>query len=240
MNTDFEVAIVGGSLSGAALGLSLAKHGIRVLILERDAIFRDRVRGEGMHPWGAAEAEALSILQLLTEGCGRELSYWTRHALASAPLRRDLPGTTPGKRGCVTFYHPAMQERLLRAASEAGVVVWRPAQVVRVAPGQRPELTVHTGGNEQSLRVDLVVGADGRSSRARVWGRFRIQKDPDLLRVAGKISIWTRAPFTPSKNGGRVARCSSFQSAEGASGPTSFRARQRGLRSAAIGMPKRS
>jgi 2-polyprenyl-6-methoxyphenol hydroxylase-like FAD-dependent oxidoreductase len=83
MNTDFEVAIVGGSLSGAALGLTLAKRGIRVLILERDSMFRDRVRGEGMHPWGAAEAQALSILELLTDGCGQELPYWTRHAPAS-------------------------------------------------------------------------------------------------------------------------------------------------------------
>ncbi|MCC8936946.1 FAD-dependent monooxygenase [Bradyrhizobium sp. Arg68] len=187
MNTDFEVAIVGGSLSGAALGLALAKRGIRVLILERDSMFRDRVRGEGMHPWGAAEAQALSILELLTDGCGQEVPYWTRHNPASTPVRRDLPATTPGKRGCVTFYHPAMQERLRRAASEAGAVVWRPSLVVRVAPGQRPELTVQIGGREQSLQVHLVVGADGRSSRMRVWGGFRVQKDPDLLRVSGVL-----------------------------------------------------
>lgn len=187
MNTDFEVAIVGGSLSGATLGLSLAKRGVRVIILERDKEFRDRVRGEGMHPWGAEEARALSILELLTDGCGQELPYWTRHSPVSKTVRRNLPETTPGRRGCVTFYHPAMQERLLCAASEAGAVVWRPSQVVQVAPGEAPTVTVRVGETERSLQVALVIGADGRNSRVRAWGGFQVRQDPDLLRISGVL-----------------------------------------------------
>jgi menaquinone-9 beta-reductase len=69
---DYDLAIVGGGLAGSSLGVTLARAGARVLIVEREAQFRDRVRGEGMLPWGAAEARELEILQPLIDGCAHE------------------------------------------------------------------------------------------------------------------------------------------------------------------------
>jgi flavin-dependent dehydrogenase len=74
---DCDLAIVGGGLAGSSLGVTLAKAGARVLIVEREAQFRDRVRGEGMLPWGAAEARELGILQPLIDGCAHETRWWT-------------------------------------------------------------------------------------------------------------------------------------------------------------------
>jgi flavin-dependent dehydrogenase len=51
---DYELVVVGGGLAGSSLGMAMAQHGARVLILEKEAAFKDRVRGEGMLPWGAA------------------------------------------------------------------------------------------------------------------------------------------------------------------------------------------
>ena len=68
MPTDYDVVIVGGGLAGSGLGAALAKTGARVLITEREAQFRDRVRGEGMQPWGAAEARELGLYRPLIEG----------------------------------------------------------------------------------------------------------------------------------------------------------------------------
>jgi menaquinone-9 beta-reductase len=42
---DDGVVIVGGGLAGSSLGMALAKTGERVLIVVREAQFRDRVRG---------------------------------------------------------------------------------------------------------------------------------------------------------------------------------------------------
>jgi len=42
----FELVTVGGGLGASAFALSMAKQGLRVLILEKEAQFRDRVRGE--------------------------------------------------------------------------------------------------------------------------------------------------------------------------------------------------
>ena len=61
MPLDYDLAIVGGGLAGSALAAAMAPSGARVLIAEREAVFRDRVRGEGMLPWGVAEARELSI-----------------------------------------------------------------------------------------------------------------------------------------------------------------------------------
>jgi 2-polyprenyl-6-methoxyphenol hydroxylase-like FAD-dependent oxidoreductase len=81
---DYDLAIVGGGLAGSSLGMALAKTGARVLIVEREAQFRDRVRGEGVLPWGVAEAQELGIYQPLLDGCAHETRWWTE------------PGSKPG------------------------------------------------------------------------------------------------------------------------------------------------
>jgi hypothetical protein len=39
----------------------MARSGARVLIVERETKFRDRIRGEALQPWGVAEARKLGI-----------------------------------------------------------------------------------------------------------------------------------------------------------------------------------
>jgi menaquinone-9 beta-reductase len=55
---DYDLITVGGGLAGSALAIAMAKHGARVLVIEREEAFKDRVRGEGITPWGVAEAQA--------------------------------------------------------------------------------------------------------------------------------------------------------------------------------------
>src|SRR3954452_6647414 len=64
-----DLVIVGGGLAGASLGTCMAQSGARVLILERTEQFRDRVRGEGIHPWGVPELGALGIYRKLIDTC---------------------------------------------------------------------------------------------------------------------------------------------------------------------------
>ena len=46
----YDIITVGGGLGGSALAKAMAKHGARVLVVERERHFKDRVRGEAMHP----------------------------------------------------------------------------------------------------------------------------------------------------------------------------------------------
>jgi flavin-dependent dehydrogenase len=121
MPTDYDLAIVGGGLAGSSLGMALARVGARVLIIEREVQFRDRVRGEGMQPWGAAEARELGLHQPLIEDCARETRWWTM-----PEENRDLIETTPSRLGCLNFYHPEMQQRLLNLPVQADVELRRP------------------------------------------------------------------------------------------------------------------
>lgn len=86
----YDVITVGGGLAGAAVARSLAEAGMRVLVLERETTFRDRVRGEEMHCWGVAETRALGIYDLLKQSCACESRYWSVqvHGFPPAPRPR--------------------------------------------------------------------------------------------------------------------------------------------------------
>jgi choline dehydrogenase-like flavoprotein len=61
----YDIITVGGGLGGSTLAKVMAERGARVLVLERERQFRDRVRGEVMVSWGVAEAQALGIYPLM-------------------------------------------------------------------------------------------------------------------------------------------------------------------------------
>ena len=192
---NFDVITVGGGLGGAALARTLALQGIKVLVLERETVFKDRVRGEGLLPWGVNEARDLGIYALLMGGCGYPVKLWTSHAWGKRPAR-DLVATTPRGSHCLNFYHPAMQEVMLQAAEDAGAEVRRGVTVSEVEPGQPPRAVLRSGKKRETVTAILVVGADGRNSRVRSWGGFEATRDPERLVVAGVLLERARAPHT--------------------------------------------
>jgi 2-polyprenyl-6-methoxyphenol hydroxylase-like FAD-dependent oxidoreductase len=67
----YDLVIVGGGLAGASLGLNMAREGAKVLILDREAKFRDRVRGDAAGAsdptYGCGLAVALRDVRLLRD-----------------------------------------------------------------------------------------------------------------------------------------------------------------------------
>jgi 2-polyprenyl-6-methoxyphenol hydroxylase-like FAD-dependent oxidoreductase len=174
-------------LGGAALAKAMTEQGARVLVLERQTHFIDRVRGEGMHAWGVPEAKALGIYELLRTTCGLEVRWWDIYLGDEMIAHRDFIGTTPHHSPLFGFYHPDMQEVLLTAAAEAGAEVWRGAQVREVRPGRIPSVSVDRSGRREEVHARLVVAADGRSSSTRQWGGFEVQSDPQRRLFAGVL-----------------------------------------------------
>jgi len=68
----YEVITVGGGLAGSTLATALARAGRKVLILERETQFKDRVRGENMVPWGVAAARRLGLVDDLVAAGGHQ------------------------------------------------------------------------------------------------------------------------------------------------------------------------
>src|SRR5260370_36862079 len=120
----YDMITVGVGLVGSAIAKAMAEHGARVLVLEREKQFRDRVRGEGMMPWGGAEAARLGLNHAL-EAARANRGYFA----CGLGLPRDLVATTPQGLPNLHVYHPAMQEMVLEAAVRSGAQIVRGARV---------------------------------------------------------------------------------------------------------------
>src|SRR5258708_23317844 len=95
MAITYDLITVGGGIDGAALAGTMAEHGARVLVLEREIRFKDRVRGEGLLPWGVGEARTLGLYAGIRDhGGGLELNGEISFGSLKLPAR-DLVATTP-------------------------------------------------------------------------------------------------------------------------------------------------
>jgi menaquinone-9 beta-reductase len=150
--------MIGGGLGGAALAKAMAERGARVLVIERETQFRDRVRGEQMTSWGVGEARALGVYDTLrNSSCGREIRWWQTCVGPVALEPRDCIATTPQAAPQLSFYHPAMQEVMLQAAANAGAEVQRGSTVAGVETGKPPRVIVDQGGKPKEIDARLVV-----------------------------------------------------------------------------------
>ncbi len=178
----FDLVTVGGGLGASALAISMARHGARVLVLEKETQFRDRVRGEGLAPWGVAEARALGVADVLLKTCDKVVP-WVEMGFGP----RNLIETTPQKEPFLTYCHPEMQEVLLAEAEQAGAQVRRGMIVEAVEPSANHAAVIARSAKAERISARLVVGADGRGSAVRKWAGFAIQKGPQPFHFAGVL-----------------------------------------------------
>jgi 2-polyprenyl-6-methoxyphenol hydroxylase-like FAD-dependent oxidoreductase len=163
MRSDYVFVIVGGSIAGAALGFAVRRAGARVLIVELEPAFRDRVRGEGLHPWGVAEAQRLGLYDSVVRAPAQPVQFWDTYIGGAHVDRRDLVQTTPSHLCGFNLHHPEFQEALLGAAEAAGVEVRRGEKVTRVEPGTPVAIEIGT----RRVLAQMAVIADGRHSPLR-------------------------------------------------------------------------
>jgi len=178
----FEIVTVGGGLGASAFAGAMAKKGVRVLILEKEPQFKDRVRGEYIVTWGVAEAKELGIETALLNSCGTAIPFVE---MGFGP--RNLIETTALQLAGVSFFHPEMQETLLQEAESAGAEVRRGVSVTNVQPGANPSVMVANNGREERIFARLIVVADGRGSAARKWAGFSLKTDPHPFHFAGVL-----------------------------------------------------
>jgi 2-polyprenyl-6-methoxyphenol hydroxylase-like FAD-dependent oxidoreductase len=184
---EYDIVTVGGGIAASTLAKVMAEKGSRVLVLEREKEFKDRVRGEALAPWGVGEARKLGIYDLLKGTCAHEQSWMDVHLGPDQIMHRDLLTTTPQQAPFSSFYHPRMQEVLLTAAGKAGAEIRREATVTSVRPGKRPVVGFQSRDESQEVHARLVVAADGRVSAVRKWAGFSVERDPPSLLLAGVL-----------------------------------------------------
>jgi menaquinone-9 beta-reductase len=184
----YDIITIGGGIAASSLAKAMAERGAKVLVLERETQFKDRVRGEAIVSWGVAEANELGISDLLKEKCSHEVPF-----VEAGTGLRDLRTTTVQKQPILSFPHQAMQETLLAAAENAGAEVRRGVSVEQIESGAEPAVVVAGNGHER-ISARLVVAADGRGSAARKWTGFPICDQSNDYYMAGVLLTNVNAP----------------------------------------------
>jgi 2-polyprenyl-6-methoxyphenol hydroxylase-like FAD-dependent oxidoreductase len=182
----YDLIVAGGGIAGASLAQRMAKSGARVLVVERETEFRDRIRGECLQPWGVGEARLLGVAETL-RGCANEMRWVDQIINGQHVMKRDFVATTPQATGMWAFYHPRAQEVLLGAAAAAGTEVRRGSTVQHIAPGNKPKVTIaHPNGISQA-EARLVAICAGRNPSLRSELGFRTQRGSIPLFLSG---VW--------------------------------------------------
>src|SRR5246127_1790362 len=181
---DYDLITVGGGMAASALAKSMAESGAKVVVLEQESRFRDRVRGEMVTPWGVAEIQALGIYELLCKECARTIP-WVDMGMGGPP--REFATTTKQQLPGLGYSHPEMQEAILTAAERAGAEVRRGVTAKGVEPGAPAFVTASSGKNTEKISARLVVGADGRNSQTRKWAGFEVKKEAQPFFLSGVL-----------------------------------------------------
>ncbi len=102
-SADFDIITIGGGIGGSTLAKVMAERGARVLVLESETKFRDRVRGEIMPSWGVAEAQELGVYDVMKAAGAWEYEWeerrmkWSKGKADDLFGQRHLPSSTvPG------------------------------------------------------------------------------------------------------------------------------------------------
>lgn len=156
-----DVVIAGGGPAGAAASIACALRGLRVVVLDRDAVTRDKP-GESLHPGIEPLLGQLGITDGLARVTGvRHAGIWIEWGgeRRFEPFGSDGDGPWNG----FQVWRADFDELLLARARELGVDVRRPCAATGLLPDGRGVLTA-----DGPVEARVVVDATGR---ARWLGR---------------------------------------------------------------------
>ncbi len=215
---DYDVVIIGGSLSGAAAATLLRREcpSLRVLIVERSEKFGRRVGEATVEVSAFFLGRVLGLAQFFNETqlTKQGMRFW----FANEETQSLADASEMGPKYQVRL--PSWQldrsvvdAEVLRRAVESGAELRRPAQVteVKLMPGGAQSVTLREGGGTSAVSCRWVIDASGvaallsrqegwfRANEAHpttsAWARWRGVKDWDGRELAEKFPEWSAACF---------------------------------------------
>jgi 2-polyprenyl-6-methoxyphenol hydroxylase-like FAD-dependent oxidoreductase len=201
--SDYDVIVVGARVAGAPTAMLLAKHGHRVLLVDRARFPSDTVSTHLIHPPGMAALARWGLAErVIASGPPPVTTY------SLDPGTGPIAGRPRGTPTAPFAYAPrrtALDAILVEAAAAAGVEVRQGVTVdeLIVEDGAVRGLRGRSGGRSLAERAPIVVGADGvRSFVADAVGADRYVEVPPLavlyygywsgLPIEGEFSLFTQ------------------------------------------------
>lgn len=206
MHEAYDVAVIGGSFSGAATALLLKRErpDLRVVIVERSTAFDRKVGEATTEVSGSFLTKRLCLTSHLNHNhiAKQGLRFWFSNAHSEDFGRcGELGAYFQVRMPSYQVDREVLDQHVLDLAVAEGVELLRPAKVLSIETGEISELIVESGGEKRTLTAHRIVDASGRATvLARkfdllrplsehptnsVWARFRGVKDldgPDLRR----------------------------------------------------------
>ena len=164
-HTSYDICVVGAGIVGSALAYSLGQSGRKVLLIERDLSFPDRIVGELLQPGGCASLSRLGMLDCLAEidarVCRGYQVYW-------------------GSRS-VPIPYPPLDRAHLEWAEDGLSEESSSSPIPPAFDGQAEGRSFHHGRFVQSLRKKAASSPNVTLIEATVNEVLRSEEDEDVI-----------------------------------------------------------
>ena len=192
MANSYDVIIVGGGIGGGSLATVLARRGKSVLVLEKSTVYRDKVRGEWIAPWGVVELKQMGLYDDIIAAGAHHVSRHVSYGDGIDPAQAEagalpLGALVPDIPGPLCFGHPASCDLWNATAIAAGATILRDVSETTIACGAAPTVTYTQGGTTTTARCKIIVGADGRGSTIRKQAGIEEHRDPNHHLFSGML-----------------------------------------------------
>ena len=100
---DYDFVIVDRGMGGSGLACAMAQANRKVLVLEKQSEYVDRVHGEWIAPWGVTEIQKVGLYGLLMRAGGHHITYDESLDPEFCESSAQPPGLQPGRRDDTPF-----------------------------------------------------------------------------------------------------------------------------------------
>jgi flavin-dependent dehydrogenase len=191
---DYDVAVIGGALSGAATAILLKQEdpSLRVVVIEKNTAFKRRVGEATVEVSGYFLCRILGLTQYLTQTqlAKNGLRFWFANENTSALGEcSEIGGKYLSTVPSFLIDRSVVDEEVLRRAGNLGVNILRPVTVLSVdlVAGGNQKVHLREGDVKKTIEARWVVDASGiKAMLARANGWLRPNE------VHPTLSAWSR------------------------------------------------